>query len=108
MNQNLIKIFKKVVDDDPTVKGDVFDYLVTHGGTAAASVTSASSRATIVVGSQYNYEISLKRYCEVAFFLAKGQKINAIRALRAETGLGPKDAKDAVYLEWNWPMPMQR
>jgi len=105
-------IFKKVVNDASTAKSDIVDYLAKHGGPGPAmcqteAVVDCFNKSTIIVGSDGNYELSLKEYCAVAHFLATSQKIQAVKSFRMATGLGLKESKEAVENEKNWPMPME-
>ena len=104
MYDTLIEIFKKAVNDDASVKSDVIDYLVDNGGPGPAFAAATEKSVTIELLGNYDLDLPARVYCEIACLLATNKKIPAIKMLRAETGFGLKEVKEAVENYNNWPI----
>ena len=105
MNDTLIKIFKKVVNGDTTVRSDVVDYLVENGGPGPAHAGDDGDcefNKDVTIQLDGNYNLNSEVYCTIACLLAKGLKIQAIKTLRANTGYGLKESKESVDNLKNW------
>jgi hypothetical protein len=108
MNEKLIEIFKKVINGSASVKSDIIDYIVENGGPGPAmggdmggdEAPYFNKDVTIELNGAYNLDSTV--YCAIACLIAKNKKILAIKALRAETALGLKECKAAVYSLKNW------
>jgi len=101
MYDTLIEIFKKVVNDDASVKSDVIDYLVDNGGPGPAFAATEKSVTIELLG---NYDLPARVYCEIACLLASNKRLLAIKLLREKTGMGLRETKDAVENYNNWPI----
>jgi hypothetical protein len=108
MDNKLVEIFKKTINDQATVKSDIVDYLVEKGGPGPAmagdEISCFNRGVTIDLDGNYSYNITSDVYCAIACFLAMGKIIKAVKMLRTETGKGLKATKEAVQNPKNWNM----
>ena len=100
MDQAIVNIFKKTVNDDATAKNDVIDYLVENGGKNSTRGFARDQSIRIDSG----HSIMADEYCKIACLLANNRKIPAIKMFREITGCGLRVAKDAVEARINWPI----
>ena len=100
MNEKLLALFERIVNADNlgTARTAILVYLAKNGGFVD------SSQKFVTIELLGNYDLPARVYCEIACLLASNKKIPAIKMLRAETGFGLKEVKEAVENYNNWPI----
>lgn len=110
VNEPLNRFIIRMAQMEPSRRDDIFLLMLTEQPEVIQKFLIGKELLQILSGTkEYSYKahpadpptyISEKAYQEALRHIQRGQKVEAIKAIRHDTGLGLKEAKDLVE-DWN-------
>ena len=102
MNDELLTIFKMVINDDEYAKNRIIDYIANNGTGQKEIPVRIGQQRFYITEREYDSMAGIIRSAMANNWENSGMKIPMIKALRELTLCGLKEAKDAVENKDNW------